>query len=102
MLNCLIEYSIQVKYRVRGYQDIVSPFSKQGKSDDPKHYRSISILSWIGKLFTSILNKRLNAYFDEFLLINESQVGLRHRYSTNDNIFSLHSLFEFLTLKKKK
>jgi len=44
----------------------------------------------------------LNAYSDEFLLINESQVGFRHGYSTNDNIFSLYSLFELLTLKKKK
>jgi len=35
-------------------------------------------------------------------LINESQVGFRHGYSTNDDIFSLYSLFELLTLKKKK
>ena len=58
-------------------------------------------MSWIGKLFTSILNKRLNAYSDDFLFINESQEGLRHGYSTNDNIFSLYSIFDFLTLKKK-
>ena len=67
---------------------------KQGKSDEPKSYRPISILSCLGKLFTSILNKRLNAYSDEFLLINESQVGFRQGYSTNDNIFYLLSLFE--------
>ena len=36
------------------------------------------------------------------MLINESQVGFRQGYSTNDNIVSLYSLFELLTLKKKK
>jgi hypothetical protein len=41
-------------------------------------------LSCLGKLFTTILNKRLNAYSDKFLLINESQVGFRQGYSTND------------------
>jgi hypothetical protein len=50
-----------------------------------------------------MLNKRLNgADSDEFLLIKESQVGFRHKYSTNENIISLHSLFELITLKKKK
>jgi len=59
-------------------------FKNKGKSDEPKNYRPISILSCLGKLFTTILNKRLNAYSDEFLLINESQVGFRQGYSTND------------------
>ena len=58
-------------------------------------------MSCLGKLFTSIFNKRLNADSYEFVLINESQVGFRHEYSTNENIISLHSLFELLTLKKK-
>jgi hypothetical protein len=82
--------------------NIIPIFKNKGKSDDPKNYRPISILSCLGKLFTSILNKRLNAYLYEFLFINESQIGFRQCYSTNDNIFSLHSLFELLTLKKKK
>jgi hypothetical protein len=82
-------------------RNIISIFNNKGKSDDAKNFRPISILSWIGKLFTSILNKRLNAYSAEFVLINESQEDLRHGYSTNDNIFSLYSLFECLTLKKK-
>jgi hypothetical protein len=77
-------------------------FKNKGKSDEPKIDRPIPILSCLRTLFTSILNKRLNAYSDEFLLINESQVGFTQGYSKNDNIFSLYSLFELLTLKKKK
>ena len=56
----------------------------------------MSMLNCLWKLF-----KKLNAYSDEFLLSNESQVDFRQGYSTNDSIFSLHSLFELLTLKKK-
>ena len=74
--------------------NIILIFNNKGKSDEPKSYRPISILSCLGKLFTSILNKRLNPYSDEFLLINESQVGFRQGYSTNDNVISLLSLFE--------
>jgi hypothetical protein len=136
-------------------QSVAKAFSKSMNAQ--KIFFFISILSCLGKLFTTILNKRLNAYSDEFLLINESQVGFRQGYSSSDkvfkpvtlffsekvsksfkykenrkgykislcltpfpqvkkseysllyratqqmtNIFSLYSLFEFLTLKKKK
>ena len=74
--------------------NIIPIFKNKVKSDEPKMYRTIPMLSCLGKLFTSMLNKRLNAYSDELLLINESQVGLRQGYSTNGNIFSLYSLFE--------
>ena len=80
--------------------NIIPIFKNKGKSSDPKYYRLISILSCLGKLSTSMLNKRLNV--DEFVLINERQVGFRHKYSTNENIISLHSLFEFLALKKSR
>jgi hypothetical protein len=79
--------------------NIIPIFKNKGKSSDPENNRLISILSCLGKLFTSILNKRLNADSDEFVLINERQAGLRNKYSTNENIISLHSLFELLTLK---
>jgi hypothetical protein len=49
--------------------NIIPIFKNKGKSSDPKNYRLISILSCLGKLFTSILNKRLNADSDEFMLI---------------------------------
>ena len=77
-------------------------FKNKGKSSDPKYFRLISILSSLGKLSTSILIKRLNADSDEFLLVNERQVGFRHKYSANENIISLHPLFELITLKNKK
>ena len=60
--------------------NIIPIFKNKEKSSDPKYYRVISILSCLGKHFTSMLNKRLNADSDIFLLINEIQVGFRHKY----------------------
>ena len=58
--------------------NIIPIFKNKGKSSDPKNYKLISILSCLGKLSTSIINKRLNADSDEFVLINESEVGFRY------------------------
>ena len=56
----------------------------------------------MGKLFTSILNERLNVFSDEFDVLNENQVGFRKEYFTVDNLFSIYMLFELLRMKKKK
>ena len=82
---------------------IIIPFYKnKGEKGDPKNYRPITILSCMGKLFTSILNKRLGDYLETFLLLNENQSGFRKGYSTVDSIFTLHLLFELIRQKKKK
>ena len=66
----------------------ILPFYKnKGDKLDPQNYRPITILSCMGKLFTSILNVRLNDFLEEFLLLNENQFGFRKGYSTIDNIF---------------
>ena len=77
-------------------------YEKNSDGTDPKNFRPITILSCFGKLFTSVLNNRLNTFSDEFLLLNENQTGFRKKYSTLDNTFVIYGLFELLKLKKKK
>jgi hypothetical protein len=60
------------------------------------------ILSCLGKLFTAILNNRLNTYSESFLLLNENQCGFRKGYSTLDCIYTIHALFEIIKKKKKR
>ena len=82
---------------------IIKPFYKnKGDKMDPKNYRPITIVSCLGKLFTSILNERLRIFSDENQLLKENQFGFRKGYSTIDCIFILHSFFEILSVKKKK
>ena len=56
----------------------------------------------MGKLFTSILNMRLNDYLEESMLLGENQAGFRRHYSTLDHIFYLHALIEILKSRKQK
>ena len=69
--------------------NIIPIYKNRGNKDDPKNYRPITIISCLGKLFTSILNERLNDFSREVNLICENQAGFRKGYSTLDNIFVL-------------
>jgi hypothetical protein len=41
------------------------------------NYRPITIVSCLGKLFTAILNARLNDYTEESMILKENQNGFR-------------------------
>ena len=43
--------------------EIIPLYKNKGKDDDPNNYRGITLLSCYGKLFTSLLNNRLNSFF---------------------------------------
>ena len=82
---------------------IIKPIYKnKGPENDPNNYRGITLLSSLGKLFTSCLNSRLNLYAESSGLLNENQAGFRKGYSTLDHIYSLHSIIEYYLYKKKR
>ena len=81
---------------------ILPIYKNKGSSADPKNYRPITIVSCFGKLFTSVLNERLQVFSERFNLICENQAGFRKDYSTIDNIFLLHTLVSPSNLYKKK
>ena len=81
---------------------ILPIYKSKGDLGDVKNYRPITILSCLGKLFTSIINTRLNDYLEEYMLLAEDQAGFRKQYSTLDHIYSLHALIEILKIKKQK
>ena len=82
--------------------NIIPFYKNKDDQKDPQNYRPITILSCMGKLFTSILNCRLCKFLDSYLLLKENQFGFRKGYSTTDSIFVLQILFELLKKKKKK
>ena len=77
-------------------------YKNKGDSKSPENYRPITILSCFGKLFTSILNARLNKFLDAHNILEENQAGFRAGYSTMDHIFVLHALTEIAKTQKKK
>ena len=82
---------------------IIKPLYKN--KGDPlmaENYRPITIVRCMGKLFTAILNSRLNTFIEENGILNENQCGFRANYSTSDNIFVIHCIIECLRVRKLK
>ena len=77
-------------------------YKNKSDSSDPSNFRPITVLSCFGKLFTAILNERLTVFFEEYFIIHSNQSGFRKKFSTIDNIFILHVLFDLLKKKRKK
>ena len=75
-------------------------YKKKGSVTDPENYRPITLLSCLGKLFTAIINNRLQLFTEN--IINPCQAGFRKKYSTADNIFVLHTLIQLVNNSKKK
>ena len=84
-------------------EGIIRPIYKcSGDPQNPENYRPITILSCFGRLFTAILNLRLNNFLEHHNILEENQAGFRSGYSTIDHIFTLNALTELLKLKNKK
>lgn len=84
-------------------EGIICPIYKgKGDPSHPENYRPITLVSCLGKLFTSVLNARLTTYLDEQMLLKENQAGFRKGYATTDHAFVLNSLVEILKAQKGK
>jgi hypothetical protein len=82
---------------------VIKPiYKKKGAQNDPNNYRGITILSCLGKLFTSIINDRLKKYIDTFGILGEEQAGFRNGFSTLDHIFTLYGIIDILLYKRKR
>ena len=80
----------------------IVPVFKKGECDDPNNYRGITIVSCLGKLFTSIFNNRLLHWDKEYNIITDAQFGFKPGLSTIDAIFVLQSMINRILKKKKK
>ena len=81
---------------------VIKTIYKKGDPTLPQNYRPITILSCLGKLFTSVINNRLNEYAEKFNVIESCQAGFRKSHSTADNIFIIKSLIDIAKANKSK
>ena len=83
-------------------EGIICPIYKnKGDVNDPDNYRGITILSCFGKLFTSVLNNRLNCFLESMNVLCEEQAGFRKGYSTMDHVFNLKCLVDLYLHRNK-
>ena len=100
LFNLILDTRFVSESWVLGY--ILSIYKNKGSIKLSDNYRSITLLSSLGKLFTSILNNRLNKFVEHYEIISQSQAGFRKGLSTTDNLFILQSLFEISKACKKQ
>ena len=81
---------------------IISIYKSKGCKKNPENYRPITLLSCMVKLFTAIINSKLQIFSTEFDVIQQNHTGFRKHYSTMDNVFALQALFDILSSKKRK
>jgi len=82
---------------------IINPIYKnKGDMSDPANYLPITLLSCLGKLFTTILNNRLLKYVEDNDIISKYQAGFRPYHSTVDNMFVPNLLIEHMFSMKQK
>ena len=60
---------------------------KEGEKRDVNNYRGITLLSVLGKLYTSILNNRISEWLEKKNKLVEEQAGFRAKRSTTEQIF---------------
>lgn len=75
-------------------QGIITPIYKSGNRLDPSNYRGICINSCLGKLFTLVLNIRLQHYLSERNILHKAQIGFLPNHRTFDHIFTLRTLID--------
>jgi len=73
---------------------LIKPIPKNSMTDPhiPLQYRGISLLSTVYKLFTSVLNHRIQSAAERHNLFVDEQNGFRSNRSCEDHIFTLTSI----------
>ena len=89
-INVILDKDIIPESQGKGI--LIPIFKNKGSKSDPNSCRGVTLNLCISKMFSAILNNRLKKISDKFELITNAQAGFRKGFSTNDNIFILHTL----------
>ena len=81
---------------------IVSNLFKKGDRYDPNNYRGLTITSCMSKLFSIVLNRRLENYLKINGIIKPHQIGFKKGARTTDHIFVIKTLMDKFRNKRVK
>jgi hypothetical protein len=71
---------------------LIFPLYKDGDIRVPENYRGITLLSVVGKIYTSVLNRRVTEWCEKNEVLSEEQAAFRAGRSTVDHILTLSEL----------
>ena len=102
-LEKLFNYILEKKnFPKQWSKGIIKPIYKKGDPNEPSNYRAITLVSCLGKLYTSIVNELLKKWALQNDVITDAQFGFKLDYSTIDAIFILESFISKAIREKKK
>jgi hypothetical protein len=84
---------------------MIFPIYKNEVGNDvrnPLSYRGITLLSVVGKVYTTILNQRLSNWAEKHNVLAEEQGGFRPGRGCDDQLFVLTEMIKIQKLDKKK
>jgi len=99
LFNCVLNSGY---YPEKWTEGIIVPLHKKGSKEDVNNYRGITLVSCLSKLFTTVLNNRIENICYENNTISDAQFGFRKGRSTTDAIFILHSLVQNFLFENKR
>lgn len=73
----------------RWTEGIVLPLFKKGDVNNPNNYRGITLSDVSSKVYSAIINRRLQEWVEENNITGEEQAGFKRNYSTIDHMFTL-------------
>ena len=83
-------------------EGLLVPLHKKGDINLPDNYRGITLLSSLRKLFTRVINNRLESWAEEYGVYIEAHYGFRKGRGTVDCIFVLSELVNNFVNSGKK
>ena len=82
-------------------EGIIQPLHKKGSVREPDNYRKLTLMACMGKVFESIINKRLVFQGEATDIIDHNQFGFCKGCRTSDNVFIIDTLISYHRSKKK-
>ena len=73
---------------------IIPIYKEKGDPSNPSNYRGITLVSTLGKVFTKLINERLEQFSDSNRIIKDNQAGFHKKHSTTDQVFVIQRLIE--------
>ena len=83
-------------------EGVIVPVFKKNDPCIAQNYRGITLVSCLSKIFTSVINKRLNEWVENNNILSDAQFGFRRGRSTIDAIFVLNAIVDKILSERKK
>ena len=89
-------------YPIQWSTGLIMPLPKSGDLTDPNNFKGITINSCLSKLFTLLMNFRLNQFCDMNATVHYNQLGFRKGFRTSDQVFTLKTIVDQAFAEGKK